>query len=138
MTGFPAPTGISDSVLSERLAELSKVGLLQRTVSEGPPVGGGYSLTDSGEALVPALNQIALWSGREPSRLISEWPGCVQGGRVALFRGDVLAEGFQPRGESAGFPVGVGVAVEDAGAEVLAGAAVARTFQIMTRMAWAT
>ena len=54
--------GISDSVLSDRLADLAGAGLLARTVDEGPPVSVSYALTDRGRALVPALEQIALWS----------------------------------------------------------------------------
>ncbi|HEX4442874.1 MAG TPA: helix-turn-helix domain-containing protein [Galbitalea sp.] len=54
--------GISDSVLSERLSELSGAGLVLRTVSAGPPVTVGYALTASGEALVPTLNQLIRWS----------------------------------------------------------------------------
>jgi DNA-binding HxlR family transcriptional regulator len=54
--------GISDSVLSDRLADLGGAGLVARTVDEGPPVSVSYALTDRGKALIPALEQIALWS----------------------------------------------------------------------------
>jgi DNA-binding HxlR family transcriptional regulator len=54
--------GISDSVLSDRLADLAAAGLVTRTVDEGPPVSVSYALTDRGRALIPALEQIALWS----------------------------------------------------------------------------
>ena len=54
--------GISDSVLSDRLADLCAAGLVVRTVEEGPPVSVSYALTDRGRALVPALEQIAVWS----------------------------------------------------------------------------
>jgi DNA-binding HxlR family transcriptional regulator len=53
---------ISDSVLSERLAELTSAGLITRTVEEGPPVSVSYALTACGTALLPALEQIALWA----------------------------------------------------------------------------
>jgi len=56
--------GISDSVLSDRLAELSAAGLVQRTVREGPPVTVGYRLTAAGEALLPALEELMEWSRR--------------------------------------------------------------------------
>lgn len=59
-----AVTGISDSVLSERLTELAKAGLVQRTVSEGPPVTVEYKLTDSGEGLAPALNALGDWAAK--------------------------------------------------------------------------
>ena len=54
--------GISDSVLSDRLAELGNAGLVTRTVSEGPPVSVTYALTDAGRALLPALGQISRWA----------------------------------------------------------------------------
>jgi DNA-binding HxlR family transcriptional regulator len=57
-----AVDGISDSMLSERLGELSKEGLVSRTVSEGPPLSVTYGLTEAGRALMPALEQIAGWA----------------------------------------------------------------------------
>ena len=54
--------GISDSVLSDRLADLAAAGLVARTVDEGPPVSVSYSLTDRGRALIPALEQITRWA----------------------------------------------------------------------------
>jgi DNA-binding HxlR family transcriptional regulator len=54
--------GISDSVLSDRLADLASGGLITRTVSEGPPLSVSYALTDRGRALMPALEQIANWA----------------------------------------------------------------------------
>ena len=52
--------GISDSVLSDRLSDLAKAGLIVRTVDEGPPLAVSYALTDRGAALIPALTQISL------------------------------------------------------------------------------
>jgi DNA-binding HxlR family transcriptional regulator len=57
-----AIVGISDSVLSDRLAELGGAGLITRNVAEGPPVTVSYELTERGRALMPALDQIALWA----------------------------------------------------------------------------
>ena len=54
--------GISDSVLSERLADLAAGGLITRTVCDGPPVTVTYELTGRGRALMPALDQIARWA----------------------------------------------------------------------------
>jgi DNA-binding HxlR family transcriptional regulator len=54
--------GVSDSVLSDRLSDLAAGGLVIRTVEEGPPLSVTYALTDSGRALMPALNQIAVWA----------------------------------------------------------------------------
>jgi DNA-binding HxlR family transcriptional regulator len=57
-----AVDGISDSVLSDRLSDLAAAGLVTRTVDEGPPLAVSYALTDRGKALLPALQQITLWS----------------------------------------------------------------------------
>ncbi|GAB3470749.1 helix-turn-helix domain-containing protein [Kineococcus endophyticus] len=54
--------GISDSVLSDRLTELARAGLVQRTVHEGPPVAVVYDLTDAGRALAPALAELTAWA----------------------------------------------------------------------------
>jgi DNA-binding HxlR family transcriptional regulator len=59
--------GISDSVLSDRLADLAGAGLIARTVEEGPPISVSYALTDRGSALIPALEQIALWANEHLS-----------------------------------------------------------------------
>jgi DNA-binding HxlR family transcriptional regulator len=57
-----AVVGISDSVLSERLTELARAGLVHRTVDEGPPVAVDYGLTAAGQALLPALNELTNWA----------------------------------------------------------------------------
>ncbi|GAB2910181.1 winged helix-turn-helix transcriptional regulator [Nonomuraea fastidiosa] len=54
--------GVSDSVLSDRLSELTKAGLVARKVDEGPPVAVSYELTEAGWALMPALEQISQWA----------------------------------------------------------------------------
>ena len=54
--------GISDSVLSERLTGLAAGGLITRTVAGGPPVTVTYQLAERGQALMPALDQIAQWA----------------------------------------------------------------------------
>jgi DNA-binding HxlR family transcriptional regulator len=54
--------GISDSVLSERLAGLTEAGLITRTVDDGPPVSVSYALTERGRALMPALGEISRWA----------------------------------------------------------------------------
>ena len=54
--------GISDSVLSERLAGLAAGGLITREVRDGPPVTVTYQLTERGRALMPALDLIAQWA----------------------------------------------------------------------------
>jgi DNA-binding HxlR family transcriptional regulator len=57
-----AVPGISDSMLSTRLAALANAGLLTRAVDEGPPLSVAYELTDAGRALLPALEQISRWA----------------------------------------------------------------------------
>ncbi|GAA0377413.1 transcriptional regulator [Acrocarpospora corrugata] len=57
-----AIVGLSDSVLSDRLSELTEAGLITRTVDEGPPVTVSYALTASGQALMPAMDQISRWA----------------------------------------------------------------------------
>lgn len=59
-----AVPGISDSVLSDRLRELTEAGLVARTVEEGPPVSVSYTLTGAGRELLPALEQIGRWAER--------------------------------------------------------------------------
>ena len=57
-----AVKGISDSMLSDRLSELAVAGLVYRHVEPGPPVAVSYGLTPAGEALLPALEELAAWA----------------------------------------------------------------------------
>ena len=54
-------------MLSDRLSDLAACGLVTRTVDEGPPLSVSYALTDSGRALMPALEQIAQWANEHLS-----------------------------------------------------------------------
>ncbi|MBN9187478.1 MAG: helix-turn-helix transcriptional regulator [Microbacterium sp.] len=54
--------GISDAVLSDRLAELADAGLVVRDVDAGPPVAVTYALTPGGLELVPVLSRLADWA----------------------------------------------------------------------------
>jgi DNA-binding HxlR family transcriptional regulator len=54
--------GISDSVLADRLTELSRAGLVDRSVNEGPPLSVSYALTPAGNALLPVLDGLAKWA----------------------------------------------------------------------------
>ena len=54
--------GISDSVLAERLGELHRAGLVVRTVEPGPPVAVSYDLSESGRALIPAMEALITWA----------------------------------------------------------------------------
>jgi DNA-binding HxlR family transcriptional regulator len=60
-------TGISDSMLSQRLAGLGELGILDRTVESGPPVAVTYRLTAAGLALLPALGLLAQWAEENPA-----------------------------------------------------------------------
>ena len=53
---------ISDSVLADRLAELTGAGLVLREVDEGPPVAVRYHLAESGVALIPVLRDLMDWA----------------------------------------------------------------------------
>jgi DNA-binding HxlR family transcriptional regulator len=53
---------ITDSVLSDRLSELARAGLVERTVTDTRPPGVSYRLTPSGAALKPILSQLAGWA----------------------------------------------------------------------------
>ena len=55
-------SGISDSVLSERLSELQAARLIVRSVEPGPPVAVSYELSDTGRALIPSLLALSAWA----------------------------------------------------------------------------
>ena len=54
--------GISERMLSDRLTELASLGLVVRTVEDGPPLRVSYRLTDAGEALKPAMAELIRWA----------------------------------------------------------------------------
>ena len=54
--------GISDSMLSDRLTELARAGLVARTVEDGPPLSVLYTLTASGLAISPAMQELSSWA----------------------------------------------------------------------------
>jgi DNA-binding HxlR family transcriptional regulator len=56
--------GISERMLSDRLAELAAAGLIARIVLDGPPLGVVYELTESGRALGPGLFKLGEWADR--------------------------------------------------------------------------
>ena len=56
--------GISERMLSDRLAELTTAGLIGRTVIDGPPLGVVYELTESGRALGPGLLKLGEWADK--------------------------------------------------------------------------
>ncbi|WP_329370944.1 winged helix-turn-helix transcriptional regulator [Streptomyces sp. NBC_01483] len=54
--------GISERMLSNRLAELGARELTVREVDEGPPVRVFYRLTEAGTALEPTLRALSQWA----------------------------------------------------------------------------
>jgi DNA-binding HxlR family transcriptional regulator len=56
--------GITEAMLSTRLAELQDAGLVSREVLPGPPIASMYRLTDQGAALRPGLVALAEWAER--------------------------------------------------------------------------
>ncbi|MER7841305.1 helix-turn-helix domain-containing protein [Streptomyces sp. NPDC096040] len=54
--------GISERMLSDRLAELGAAGLVVREVDEGPPLRVSYRLTAAGAALGPSLKELGEWA----------------------------------------------------------------------------
>ncbi len=63
-----AVSGIGDTVLSERLTELAELGLVRRTVAEGPPVTVTYELTSAGCEVVPTISELGIWAKRNLKR----------------------------------------------------------------------
>jgi DNA-binding HxlR family transcriptional regulator len=53
---------INDRMLSERLKELEREGIVERHVSPDPPVRVEYELTEKGHALEKALRAVAAWA----------------------------------------------------------------------------
>ncbi|MFJ9712862.1 winged helix-turn-helix transcriptional regulator [Streptomyces sp. NPDC101234] len=57
-----AVPGISERMLSDRLAHLAAAGLVVREVKEGPPLRVRYRLTQAGVAIRPALEKLRDWA----------------------------------------------------------------------------
>jgi DNA-binding HxlR family transcriptional regulator len=55
-------TGITDSMLSDRLSELTAAALVSRSVSDAKPPTVTYTLTPAGDALLPILDELAKWA----------------------------------------------------------------------------
>ena len=65
-----AVSGISDTVLAERLLELTELELVSRAVTDGPPVTVRYELTTAGAELVPTISQLGLWAKRNLAKQV--------------------------------------------------------------------
>ena len=59
-----AVPGLSDRLLSRRLRELEKEGVVERSVVAGTPPRVSYALTPKGRALEPALDELTTWASR--------------------------------------------------------------------------
>ncbi len=55
---------LSDRLLSERMKELERRGMVTRRVISGPPLRVEYSLSEMGRALGPALSELERWANR--------------------------------------------------------------------------
>jgi DNA-binding HxlR family transcriptional regulator len=55
---------LSDRLLSERMKELERHGVVIRTVREGRPVRVEYELTEMGRELAPAVHELECWARR--------------------------------------------------------------------------
>ena len=55
---------LSDRLLSERMKELERRGMVERTVISGPPLRVEYELSQMGRELEPALAEIQRWATR--------------------------------------------------------------------------
>jgi len=55
---------LSDRLLSERMKELERRGIVARHVSDGTPVKVCYELTEKGAELAPALGELKTWADR--------------------------------------------------------------------------
>jgi len=55
---------LSDRLLSERMKELERCGIVEREVTATSPIKVEYALTDRGRELEPALAEIKDWANR--------------------------------------------------------------------------
>jgi DNA-binding HxlR family transcriptional regulator len=56
--------GLSERLLSERVRELERKGILVRRVLHGPPLGVEYELTAAGRELAPVIEIVTAWAQR--------------------------------------------------------------------------
>jgi len=59
--------GVTQKMLIQQLRDLERDGVVRRTVFDVVPPRVEYSLTELGEKLCPALNELIIWAGaRQP------------------------------------------------------------------------
>ena len=61
-SGFQTNLGISTNILADRLARLTKLGILRPVTPENGPTKAGYLLTDKGIDLYPILLAMQTWA----------------------------------------------------------------------------
>ena len=66
-----AVPGVSRRMMTERLRELERDGLVRRTIDPGPPITSTYSLTADGEGLGEILDLVRRWADSRPARAAS-------------------------------------------------------------------
>lgn len=64
-----AVPGVTDGVLTTRLRELCRHGLVERTVEPGPPTSVRYRLTKAGCDRAPVLDAIRVFAGKHQKLL---------------------------------------------------------------------
>jgi DNA-binding HxlR family transcriptional regulator len=87
---------ISERMLSDRLTELVDAGLVIREVDPGPPLRVSYGLTDAGQAIRPALDELGRWA----ERYLPDDGPCVEPGPATGGAAD--AEPCLPERDAAG------------------------------------
>jgi DNA-binding HxlR family transcriptional regulator len=75
--------GLSERLLSERLRELERWGILVRHVLHGPPLSVQYELTKAGRELAPAVQIVTAWAHKWLEAVPAE---SVEGGGGAQAR----------------------------------------------------
>jgi DNA-binding HxlR family transcriptional regulator len=60
--------GVSEKMLTQRLRELERAGLVARTVHDGVPAPVSYRLTDEGRTLAPVLQSLYDWGTTHATR----------------------------------------------------------------------
>lgn len=59
-----SPEGISTNILTDRLARMEQIGLVEATAYSERPKRFEYTLTEKGEGLLPVLQELCRWGNR--------------------------------------------------------------------------